>query len=127
MQIKAAVIQASPVFFNKEKTIQKLESLVKKYAKKGCELIVFPESFIPGYPRGFSFGAKVGYRTEVGRKLYAEYYENSFDLNGPELNRLEKLAKKNKTYLIIGVTEKNNVNGSLFCSMIFYLQFLLKN
>ncbi|MEO1263514.1 MAG: carbon-nitrogen hydrolase family protein [Bacteroidota bacterium] len=119
MRIKAAVIQSAPIFFNKEKTIQKLESLVEKYAKKGCELIVFPESYIPGYPRGFSFGAKVGYRTEAGRKLYAEYYKNSFDLSGPELNRMEKLAKKNNTYLVVGVTEKNNVNGSLFCAMIY--------
>ena len=69
-----------------------LEQLTKKYAAQGCELIVFPESFIPGYPRGFSFGAKIGSRTDAGRKLYAEYRRNSFDLEGDELKRLEKLA-----------------------------------
>jgi nitrilase len=53
MKIKVCLIQDSPVFFDKEKTIAKVEQLTKKHAKDGCKLIVFPESFIPGYPRGF--------------------------------------------------------------------------
>ena len=79
MKIKVCLVQDNPVFFNKEKTIDKVEQLTKKYAKQGCELIVFPESFIPGYPRGFSFGTKIGSRTNEGRNLYSEYYRNSID------------------------------------------------
>jgi len=60
MKVKVCLIQDNPIFFDKKKTIQKLETFVKEYAQKGCELIVFPESFIPGYPRSFSFGTKIG-------------------------------------------------------------------
>lgn len=119
MKVKVCLIQDSPVFFDKEKTIQKIESLVKTHARQGCELIVFPESFIPGYPRGFSFGAVVGNRTEEGRKIYTEYHKNSIDLEGEELQRLVKLAKTEKVYLVIGITEKQSNNGSLFCSMLY--------
>ena len=119
MKIKVCLIQDSPVFFNKEKTLQKLESLVKKYAHDKCQLIVFPESFIPGYPRGFSFGATVGSRTTQGRKLYATYYENSINLNGADRQRLETMAQENNVYLVIGVTEQGENNGSLYCSMIY--------
>lgn len=119
MKVKVCLIQDSPVFFDKEKTIQKIESLVKTHARQGCELIVFPESFIPGYPRGFSFGAVVGSRTEEGRKIYTEYHKNSIDLEGEELQRLVKLAKTEKVYLVIGITEKQSNNGSLFCSMLY--------
>ncbi|WP_339726093.1 carbon-nitrogen hydrolase family protein [Maribacter stanieri] len=119
MKVKVCLIQDSPVFFDKEKTIQKIESLVKNNAKQGCELIVFPESFIPGYPRGFSFGAVVGSRTEEGRKIYTEYHKNSIDLEGKELQRLVKLAKTEKVYLVIGITEKQSNNGSLFCSILY--------
>lgn len=119
MKIKVCLIQDNPVFFDKEETIQKLEFLVKKYAEKGSELIVFPESFIPGYPRGFTFGTSIGNRTKEGRKLYAEYYNNSVDVESEDLKRLEKLAKSENVYLVIGVTEKENTTGSLYCAMLY--------
>lgn len=119
MKTKVSVIQDSPVFFNKEKTLQKVEELSIKYAKQECDLIVFPESFIPGYPRGFSFGAKVGYRTDEGKTLYSYYYKNSFDIKGDELPRLEKLSRDNNIYIVLGITEKENVSGSLYCSMLY--------
>ncbi|MBT8183578.1 MAG: nitrilase, partial [Eudoraea sp.] len=63
MKIKVGLVQESPVFFDKARTIKKMEALIAQYAAEGCNLLVFPESFIPGYPRGFSFGATVGNRT----------------------------------------------------------------
>ncbi len=119
MLIKVGLVQESPVFFNKVETISKIEQITKTYAAKGCDLLVFPESFIPGYPRGFTFGATIGSRSEKGRKLYAEYYENSLNVQSEDLKRLEDISKKNKTYLVIGVTEKDDISGSLFCSMLY--------
>ncbi|SHI61661.1 carbon-nitrogen hydrolase family protein [Aquimarina spongiae] len=119
MSVKVCLIQDHPEFFDKEKTINKVASLVSQYAKEGCNLIVFPESFIPGYPRGFSFGATIGSRTPEGRELYATYYDNSIDLESEDLKRLEKIAKSENAYLVIGVTEKQAVNGSLYCSMLY--------
>lgn len=119
MKLKVCLIQDSPVFFDLEKTLEKIEALVHSYAKQGCKLIVFPESFIPGYPRGFSFGATVGRRSDAGRALYAAYHRNSLDLGSAEFKRLEKLAKTAKVYLVIGVTERQQPSGSLFCSMLY--------
>lgn len=119
MKVKVCVIQDSPVFFDKAKTLDKVESLTRQYTNQGCQLIVFPESFVPGYPRGFSFGATVGRRTEEGRQLYTEYYENSIDLESDDKQRLEELSKSTGAYVIIGVTEKVNHNGSLYCSMLY--------
>ena len=119
MKVKVCLIQDSPVFFNLEETVRKVERLTEKYAKQGCELIVFPESFIPGYPRGFDFGAVIGSRTKEGRELYATYHENSLDLEGKHLKRLEKLSKSLGVYLVVGATEKERVNSSLFCSMLY--------
>ena len=119
MQIKVGLVQESPVFFNKVETISKIEQITKTYAGQGCDLLVFPESFIPGYPRGFTFGATIGSRTEKGRKLYAEYYENSLNVQSEDLKKLENISKKNKTYLVIGVTEKDDISGSLYCSMLY--------
>ena len=119
MKVKVCLIQDSPIFFDKEKTIDKIEKLTVHYANEGCELIVFPESFIPGYPRGFDFGATIGRRTKEGRELYANYYKNSIDLQSHDLKRLEEIAASQNIYMVIGITEKQEHNGSLYCSMIY--------
>ncbi len=119
MKVKVCLIQDSPVFFDKEKTLQKVEQLTANYAKNGCQLIVFPESFIPGYPRGFNFGATVGSRTDAGRELYLDYYNNSLDATGKDIKRLEQLAKNNNIYIVIGATQKQANTGSLCCAMLY--------
>ena len=119
MKVKVAVIQDAPVFFDKEKTIQKVSDWAKKSAKQNCQLAVFPESYIPGYPRGFDFGTKVGSRSDEGRELYLEYFKNSIDLESEDLTFLESIASKNNIYLVIGVTEQVKNTGSLYCSMLY--------
>ena len=115
--LKVAVVQDSPVFFDKEATLRQMEKLVEACAQQDCQLALFPESFVPGYPRGFDFGAKVGRRTEAGKKLYARYYRESVDLDSPDRERLEKMAADHHLYLAIGLTEKSGSHGSLFCSL----------
>ena len=99
--------------------MQKVEALTAQYARQGSRLVVFPESFVPGYPRGFSFGATIGSRTPEGRELYAEYHRNSVDVAGPDLERLVRLARSEDVYLVVGITEKSDRNGSLYCSMAY--------
>jgi nitrilase len=119
MKVKVAVIQDAPVFFEKDKTIQIVREWAKKSAEQNCQLAVFPESFIPGYPRGFDFGTKVGSRSEAGRELYLEYFKNSIDLESEDLTNLESIATQNNIYLVIGVTEQVKNTGSLYCSMLY--------
>jgi nitrilase len=119
MKVKVAVVQDSPVFFDKSATLQKVVDITTEQSKAGCHLAVFPESFVPGYPRGFSFGAVVGKRTEAGRQLYQEYHQQSFDLESSDLTILTELSATQNIYIVIGVTERNRQNGSLYCSMLY--------
>ena len=119
MKVKVAVVQDAPFFFNKEKTIQSVNTWAKKCSDQNCQLVVFPESFIPGYPRGFDFGTKVGSRSKEGRELYLEYFKNSIDLESSDLSKLESIAAENQLYLVIGITEQVKNTGSLYCSMLY--------
>lgn len=119
MKVQVSVVQDSPVFFNKQKTIDKINKITVEEASNGSRLIVFPESFLPGYPRGFTFGTKVGSRSQEGRDLYNIYYENSIDIQSSDIQHLNEISKKTNAYMIVGVTEKNATNGSLFCSMLY--------
>jgi nitrilase len=115
---KVAVVQASPVLFDKAKTIEKIRVLTKEAAEKGAKLVAFPESFIPAYPRGQTFGAVIGTRTEEGRQEYLRYVESSIQIPSPDITTLEGIAKANNVYLVIGVTERDG--GSLYCTVIFF-------
>ena len=119
MEFKVGVVQHSPVFFDKEASLKKLAELTEENAASGCKLLVFPESFIPGYPRGFDFGATVGNRTDEGRDLFLEYSKQSVDVSSSDIQFLEGISKKYKVYLVVGVTEKEVSSGSLYCSMLF--------
>ncbi|MEJ2584826.1 MAG: carbon-nitrogen hydrolase family protein [Robiginitalea sp.] len=119
MSLRVAVVQDHPVFFNKKETLKKVGDLVASCAAQGSQLVLFPESFIPGYPRDFDFGTRIGDRSESGRDLYLEYYRESIDPEGEDIPLLENLAAKNNCYLVIGVTEQNTANNSLYCSMLY--------
>lgn len=119
MKVKVAVVQDSPIFFDKDATLKKANEIVGSAASQNCNLIVFPESFIPGYPRGFNFGSTVGNRDQKGRELYSKYHQESIDLESEDLVTLEKMSREHDIYLVIGVTEKERQNGSLYCSMLY--------
>jgi nitrilase len=53
--VRVAVCQLAPVLFDKTATVQKTVAAIEEAARHGAELVVFPESFIPAYPRGLSF------------------------------------------------------------------------
>ena len=120
--LKVSVVQESPVLFDRGKTMEKVISITEEIAAEGSNLIVFPESFIPCYPRGLSFGTVVGSRTAEGREDFQRYFDNSVAVPGPEVDRLAELSIELGIYLSIGVTEKNGLglDGTLHCCNLFF-------
>jgi len=116
--IPVAVIQAAPVVFDLERTLDKASSLVAEAAAGGARLVVFPEAFVSGYPKGLDFGARVGQRTPEGRVMFRRYYESSLDVPGPHCDRLAAAAREHSVYLVIGVIEKSA--GTLYCTALFF-------
>lgn len=113
----AALIQAAPTLFNKAACIEKVITWCEDAAKQGAKLVVFPESFIPLYPRGLSFGAVVGRRTDEGRELWQWYFDESVDLSKDELAPVQKMAQQLGLHIYLGFTEKEPLSGgTLYCS-----------
>ncbi len=116
----ASAVQAAPVFFDKEKTLQKIGDLISVAAQTKSQLILFPEVFIPGYPRGLIFGASVGGRTSQGRDLFLRYWENSIEVPGKETALIASWAKAARSYVVVGVTEKDKISDTLYCSLLYF-------
>ena len=60
--IKVAVVQAASVLFDAAASVAKACRMTQEAAAAGAQLVLFPEAFVPAYPRGFSFGMVVGSR-----------------------------------------------------------------
>jgi nitrilase len=118
--VKVAVVQESPVLFDAEKTVDKIAEICTDLKDSKPELVLFPEAFVPGYPRGLSFGATVGSRTEEGKELWLHYWNNSVELHDRHFMRLSACAKDLGAFMAVGVTEKDSISGSLYCTLLYF-------
>ena len=113
-------VQAGSVIFDIEKTLDKAESYVEQAAKKNVKLLVFPETFIPGYPAGLGFGTVVGSRTEAGRDQYKQYWKSSVQVPSKHTERMGKMARKAKLFLVMGITERDETNKTMYCTLVYF-------
>ena len=116
--VTVAVVQASPVVFDRERTLDKVHALAGDAARQGAKLVLFPEAFVSAYPRGLDFGAVVGSRTDEGREDFRRYWESSVDVPGPAVDRLARTARSHGIYLVVGVVERDG--GTLYCTVVFF-------
>ncbi|CAL9146545.1 unnamed protein product [Musa hybrid cultivar] len=116
--VRATVVQASTVFYDTPATLDKAERLVAEAASYGSQLVVFPEAFIGGYPRGSTFGVTIGSRSAKGQEEFRKYHAAAIDVPGPEVNRLAALAGKYKIFLVMGVIER--AGYTLYCTVLFF-------
>src|SRR5690242_19907223 len=114
--LKVAVVQAGSVPFDPEASAARVAGLLAQAG--GARLVVFPEAFIGGYPKGEDFGAKVGSRTPEGRKLFRRYYEGAIDVPGPLTDRLGEAAQAHEAWMVIGVVERDA--GTLYCTALIF-------
>jgi len=117
-----AAVQAAPVLFDRLATLTKVEQLTAEAAALGAQLILFPEAFIPAYPRGLSFGTVVGRRSPEGRQVWQRYWDNAVDVPGPVTEALAGAARQAGVHLAIGVIERGEggARGTLYCTLLYF-------
>lgn len=120
--VHVAVVQAAPVLFDREATLDKACRLIAEVGAQGADLVLFPEAFVPAYPRGMGFGTVVGSRSAEGRETWQRYWANSVDVPGPSTNALGAAAQEAGVHLAIGVIERAQgaPRGTLYCSLLYF-------
>jgi nitrilase len=119
-QTKVAVVQAQPFLFETDKTIAKMYDLLGGLRAKSPDLVLFPEAFLPGYPRGLTFGAVVGSRSQEGRELFARYYENAVVIGDERFRKLQNMSRELQADMAVGVVEKGEAGGTLYCTILYF-------
>src|SRR5215471_2209723 len=105
--VRAAVVQAAPALFDTPRSLQKLADLTADAARQRAELVVFPEAFVGGYPKGHDFGVSVGIRTPEGRDTFRRLFESAVEVSGPATELLGGIARDHGTHLVVGVVERD--------------------
>lgn len=119
-KICVAAVQATPVLFNLDATVDKTLKLAKEAAKRGAQLVLFPEAFLSAYPRGLAFGTVVGARSAEGRIFWQKYWDSCLDVESMAFERLSRCAKDNNIYLAVGANERTRRNGTIYCSLLLF-------
>ena len=118
--LKVALAQISPVWLNKKKTTEKIISYIEEAGKQDCELVVFGEGLLPGYPFWLSFTNGAEFNSKFHKEIQAHYISNSVEIESGDLKDICGSAKKNKIAVYLGTIERAEDRGghSLYCSLV---------
>ncbi len=116
--VRAAVVQAAPALFDTPRSLRKLADLTADAAGRRAQLVVFPEAFLGGYPKGHDFGVTVGIRTPEGRDQFRRLFENAIDVPGTATEAVGSVARDHGVHLVVGAVERDG--GTLYCSALTF-------
>ncbi|HVJ51021.1 MAG TPA: carbon-nitrogen hydrolase family protein [Aliidongia sp.] len=114
LNLKVAAAQAAPVWMDADATVDKAVALMTEAARNGAAFVVFPESFIPGFPIWTALAAPI-----VTHHLFRRFATASIRLDGPEITRLRAAARRLGLHVSMGFSESTDASvGCLWNSLV---------
>ncbi|MEP0712233.1 MAG: nitrilase-related carbon-nitrogen hydrolase, partial [Algoriphagus sp.] len=119
--LKVALAQISPVWLDKAATLEKVKTSITDAAAQGCELVVFGEGLVPGYPFWLSMTNGSAWDDKVQKEIHAHYLRNAVQFESGDLLEIQELAKKLKIAIYLGIIERPIDRGghSIYCSLVY--------
>jgi len=103
-----ALVQEAPVFLNLAATVARVEMLIAETAKRGARVVVFPETWLPGYPVWIDSAPGAALWDDAGAKaLYRLLIRNSLVLGDEPFARLQAAADDAGLVVVIGAHERH--------------------
>jgi nitrilase len=103
---RVAVVQRPPVFLDRTATLSSAVAAIAEAAQGGARLIVFPETFVPGYP-AWMWRLRPGTDMGLTEKIHALLRANAVNLAGDDLAPLRQAAKAHEVTVICGIHERD--------------------
>ncbi|KAA3632879.1 MAG: carbon-nitrogen hydrolase family protein [Bacteroidetes bacterium] len=119
--LKVGLAQMAPVWLNKSATLEKVADFIKKAGKEACDLVVFGEGILPGYPFWLSITHGSAFNDQVQKEIHAHYIQNAIQIESGDLDSICAVAKKHSVAVYLGTIEraKNRGGHSLYCSLVY--------
>ncbi|MCA9708818.1 MAG: carbon-nitrogen hydrolase family protein [Myxococcales bacterium] len=111
-KLKVAAVHASPVFLDREATVEKICALIDEGGRQDVRLMVFPEVYLPGMPYWINM-----YAPMAQLPMNVRYAAESVEVPGPEIKRVQLAARRAQTYVVLGISEREG--GSLYNTQVY--------
>lgn len=119
--ITVAIVQAE-VAADRSSGLERTAELTREAARSGAELVVFPETWIPGYPAWLDVCRDAAlWDYAPTKQVFARMAENSISVPGEELDFLAALACDVDVTLVLGISEVVKAGpgrGTLYNSLL---------
>merc|ERR1711934_443056 len=109
---KIAAVQETPVYLDRDATVELVAEQVAKAATDGADLLVFPESFVPGYPDW------VWRKPLQDHDFYERFLDQAVDLDSDQLAPVFEAARESGTWVALGLTERSH-SGTLYNTVVY--------
>ncbi|NVJ84833.1 MAG: carbon-nitrogen hydrolase family protein [Algoriphagus sp.] len=119
--LKVALAQIAPVWLDKTATLDKVKTAIRDAGEKGCELIVFGEGLVPGYPWWTSITHASAWDDRIQKEIHAHYARNAVQIEKGDLQEIQSLAKSLRIAVYLGIIERPQDRGghSLYCTLVY--------
>ena len=119
--VTVACVQAEPIVFDRDATLDKLASLTADAAGQGAELVVFPETFVSVYPSSVWAKALAGWGDPRAKGAFALLSNSAVEVPGPACDRLGEIAQENGVWLVTGVNELDpSRSGTVYNALLYH-------
>ncbi len=120
-EITVGLAQISPVWLNKIKTLEKIIHWIDKASEQKCNLVVFGEAILPGYPFWVELTNSPEFNSSVQKELFGHYSKNAINIESGELDPIVTAARNNNIGIYLGIIERPTDRGghSLYCSLVY--------
>jgi len=119
--LKIGLAQIAPVWLDRVKTLEKICSYVEKAGQENCDLVVFGEALLPGYPFWLELTGGASFNSKKQKELFAHYLRNAVQPEAGDLDVLCETASRHKVAIYVGTIERAQNRGghSLYCSLVY--------
>jgi nitrilase len=119
--VRVACVQAEPVIFDRDATIEKLGTIAAEAAAEGAQLLVFPETYIPAYPSSVWAKALAGWGDPRAKEAFALLYRGAVEVPGPAERRIGEIAREHGVWIVTGVNEIDPERpGTIYNSLLYH-------
>lgn len=122
--VVVAAVQAAPIYMNLERSLARAVELIAEAARRRSQLVVFPESWLPGYPAWLDTCRDVArWDHPPMKRLYSQLMDNSVTVPGPVTEELGEAARRHNLTLVMGVHERVNTGagrGTIYNSILTF-------
>jgi len=120
-RLTVGLAQIAPVWLRRDATLAKVAEWTSQAADKGCQLVVFGEALVPGYPFWVACTDGARFESALQKSLYSHYLSEGVSIEEGGLDAICDIAAEREIAVYIGVIERATDRGghSLYCSMVY--------